>query len=81
MEPYVAFSDDAILEGAVPQERSLEGQIGAAIPRKNQLAPAEVPIEEAAPTEELAPAKVPTEEVAPIEELTEKVPLQRRPPT
>ena len=24
-EPYVAFSDDAILEGATPQERSLEG--------------------------------------------------------
>ena len=25
MEPYVAFSDDAILEGATPQERSPEG--------------------------------------------------------
>ena len=32
MEPYVAFSDDAILEGATPQERSLEGQTRALFP-------------------------------------------------
>ena len=63
MEPYAAFSDDAILEGAAPQERSLERQTQATIPMKIQPDP----------TEELAPAEVPTEEPAPAEEPTEQV--------
>ena len=48
-----------ILEGATPQERSLEGQTRATIPRKTQPASAKVPTKEAAPMEELAPVKVP----------------------
>ena len=79
MEPYVAFSNDAILEGAAPWERSLEGQTRATIPRMTQLAPAKVPIEETAPMEELAPAEVPTEEAALIQEPTEEVPPWRSP--
>ena len=78
MEPYMAFSDNAILEAAVPQETSLEGQTGAAIPRKIQPAPPEVPTE-VAPIEELAPPEVPTKEAAPIKEPTEEVPPQRSP--
>ena len=70
MEPYVTFSDDTILEGAAPLERSLEGQNRATIPRKTQLAPTEVPAKETAPMEELVPVKVSPEEVAPIEEPT-----------
>ena len=75
----MAFSDDAILEGTTPWERSLEGQTGAAIHRKTKLASADIPIEEAAPMEELAPAKVPTEEVAPIEEPTKKTAPMEKP--
>ena len=64
MEPYVAFSDNAILEGATPQEGPLEGQTQATIPVKILLDPAK----------ELDPAKVPTEKAAPIEESTEEAP-------
>ena len=84
MEPYLAFSDDAVHEGATPWERSLKGWTQATIPRKTQpapakdpaeeLAPAEVSTEEATPIEELAPAVVPTKEAAPIEEPIEEVP-------
>ena len=56
MEPYITFSDDAILEGATPWERSLEGQTRAIIPRKTQLAPVGEPTDETDPMEE------PTEE-------------------
>ena len=87
MELYAAFSDDAILEDATPQERSLEGQTWAPIPVETQAAPteeltdepapAEVSMEEAAPTEEpskeLAPAEVSTEEAAPMEEPNEEL--------
>ena len=66
MQPYVAFSNDAVLEGAKPQERSLEGQTQATIPVKTQLAPTK----ESA--KELSPAEVPTEEPAPAEEPTEE---------
>ena len=69
MEPYVAFSDDAILEGATPWERCPEGQTGAAISRKTQPVPPKVPTKEAAPieepTEEVPPTKEPTDEIAP----------------
>ena len=67
MEPYVAFSNNAILEGAAPWERSLEGQTWATIPMKTQpdptkkVAPAEEPTEEAAPTEVSAKETDPTE--------------------
>ena len=71
----MVFSDDAVLEGATPQERYQEGQIGAAIPRKTQL----VPPKEAAPAEEPAPAKVPTNEVAPIAEPTEEPAVTKAP--
>ena len=67
MEPYVAFSSDAIVEGAAPVQRSLEGQTWTTIPMKTQLAPTK----ESA--KELAPAEVPTEELAPAEEPTEEV--------
>ena len=73
MEPYVALSNNAILEGATPQERSLEGQTWATIPGKTQPAPIEDP------AKELAPAEVPTEEAAPIEEPTEEVPPTEEP--
>ena len=59
MEPYVTFSDDAILEGATPQERSPEGWTWAPIPVETQSAPTEEP------TNEPAPAEVSTEETAP----------------
>ena len=72
MEPCITLSDDAILEGATPQERSLIGQTRATIPRKTQLVPAKVPAKEAAPMEELAPVKVSTKEAAHIEEPTNK---------
>ena len=87
MELYVAFSNDAILEGAAPQERFPEGQTWAPIPLETQvapteeptkeLAPAEVSMEEAAPTEEptkeLVPAEVSMEEVAPTKEPTKEL--------
>ena len=69
MEPYVAFSDDVVLEGATPQERSLEGQIWATIPMEIQPDP----------TEELAPAKVPMEEAASIEGPPEETPPTKEP--
>ena len=67
IEPYVAFSNDAILQGATHQERSLEGQTWAPIPMETQVAP----IEE--PTKELAPAEVSMEEAAPMEEPNEEL--------
>ena len=73
MEPYVNFSHDAILEGATTQERSLEGQTRATIPRKTQPAPAYVPAKEAAPTGELALVQVFTKEAVPIEEPTDEM--------
>ena len=60
MEPYVAFSNKAVLEGATPQGRSLKVQAWATIPMKTQSAPTEKPTEVAAPTEE------PTEVAAPL---------------
>ena len=65
MEPYVAFSDKVILEGAIPWGRSLEVQTWAIILVKTQSAPAEEPTEVTAPTEEAAPTKEPTEFVDP----------------
>ena len=70
MEPYVAFSDDAILEGATPQRRSLEVQTGATIPMKTQPAPTKEPTKEADSTE------VPAEVVAPTEADHTKVPTK-----
>ena len=66
IEPYVAFSDDAILEGATPQERTPEERTEAPIPVETQAAPMEEP------TDELAPAEVSMEEVAPMEEPDEE---------
>ena len=71
MELYVASSNDAILEGAALQKRSLEGQIWATIPVKTQPAPTKEPTKEAAPTEE------PNEEAAPMEDPTEEAAPQR----
>ena len=51
MEPYVTFSEEAILEGATPLERSLKVQTWAIIPAKTQLAPTREPAEEPAPIE------------------------------
>ena len=87
MEPYVAFSDDAILESTTPWERSPEGQTQAPIPVETQaapteeltmeLAPTEISTEEATPTEEptkeTAPAVASMEEAAPIEEPDEEL--------
>ena len=75
MEPYVAFSNDAIVEGATPQESSLGGQTQATIPLKTQPAPRWGACQRAGrctPTEEAAPAEEPTEEAAPTEEPTEE---------
>ena len=86
MEPYVAFLDNAILEGATPWERSLEGQTQSTIPMMTQVAPTEEPTKEPAPaevsteepalteepTKELAPAEASMEEVAPMEEPDEE---------
>ena len=66
MEPYVTFSDDAILDRAALQGRPLEDQTRVTIPRKTQPASTEVSTEEE-PAKELAPAEVSTEEVTPIE--------------
>ena len=78
MEPYVAFSHDAILEGATPQDRSPEGQTWAPIPVETEVAP----IEE--PRKELAWAEILTEEGTtieePIKELTPTEILMKRPP-
>ena len=49
MEPYVAISDKAVLEGAAPWGRSLGVQTWATNPVKTQLAPTEEPTEVAAP--------------------------------
>ena len=72
----MAFSDNAILEGATPWERSLEGQTQATIPGKTQPVPTEEPAKELAPskvpTEEVASTEEPTEEAAPTEEPTEE---------
>ena len=76
IEPYVAFSDKAILEGAAPWGRSLEVQTLATIPVKTQLAPTQEPTEVAAPTKistkEGDPTEVPTEVAAPTEVSTEE---------
>ena len=87
MEPYVAFSDDAVLEGATPQKRSLEGQTWKPIPVETQAAPTEEPHEGASPcrsvyrgaipteepTEELDPVEVSMKEAASTEEPTEEL--------
>ena len=67
MEPYVTFSDDAILDGAALQEGSLEDQTGETIPRNTQLASTDVSTEEE-PAKKPAPTEVTTKEVAPAEE-------------
>ena len=72
MKPYVTFSDDAILDGAALQERSLEDQTGVTIARKIQQASTRVSTEEE-PTKELVPTKVSTEEAAPTEEPSEEM--------
>ena len=68
MEPYVAFSNKAILEGATPWGRSLEVQTWATIPMKTQSAPIKEHTEVAALTKEstevLAPMEVSAEELA-----------------
>ena len=69
MEPYVAFSNDAILEGATPQETSPEGQTWVPIPVETQAAPTEEP------TKELAPAEVSTKEATPTEDPTKELAL------
>ena len=56
MEPYVAFSNDGVLQGAAPCVRPLEVQSRATIPVRTQPAPTEadcteVPMVEAESTE------------------------------
>ena len=82
----MAFTNGAILEGAAPQERFLEGQTQALIPVETPAPPitevlegiqvpelgVPTPQEMEEPSEELAPAGVSTEEVAPTEEPTEE---------
>ena len=74
MEPYVVFSNKAVLEDTTPQGRSLKVQTQATIPMKTQPGPTKEPIEVAAPTEEptkvAAPTEVSTDEADPIEILT-----------
>ena len=73
MKPFVVFIDDAILEGATPQEEPTEELASTEKPTE-ELAPAMEPTEEPAPTEESteepAPAEEPTEELAPTKEHT-----------
>ena len=71
--PYSTFSDDAVLDRAALQERSLEGQTRVTISRENQPAPTKVSTEEVAPTEE------PNEEMDPQRLPPKKQPLQGSP--
>ena len=84
MELYVAFSDNAILEGATPQERSPGGWTWAPILVETQAAPTKDPTNEPAPAEvfmeEVAPTEEPTEELAPAEVSMEEAAPQRSPP-
>ena len=57
MEPYVTYTDDAVLEGAAPQERFPEGHTWAPIPVETPVAPI---------TEELEGTQVPESEVPPL---------------
>ena len=68
MEPYVAFSNNAFLEGVTSQEGYPKGQTQAPIPVETQAAPPEEPTEETVPAvasmEETAPTEEPDEELA-----------------
>ena len=64
MEPYVSFSDDAVLDGAASQEGSLEDLTVVTIPRNAPLASTSTSTEEE-PAEEPAPMEVTTKEAAP----------------
>ena len=59
MEPYVALSDDAILEAAASQDRSPGGQTQAPIPVETKVAPMEEP------TKRLGQAEISAEESTP----------------
>ena len=67
MEPYVSFSNDAILDGATSQEWLLEDLTGLTIPRTALPASTGTSTEEE-PVEKPAPTEVTTEETAPTGE-------------
>ena len=87
MELYVTFTDNAVLEGAAPQERFPEQWPQAPIPVETLVVPiteelegTQVPEsgvtstqEIGEPIEELTPAEVSTEEAAPTEDPTEEL--------
>ena len=64
MEPYMSFSDDAILDGATSQEGCLTDLTGITIPR-NTLPTSTSTSTEKEPVEESAPMEVVTEEAVP----------------
>ena len=64
MEPYIPFSDDAVLDGAASLEGSLEDLTRVTIPRNVPLASTGTSTEEES-AEEQAPTEVATEEAAP----------------
>ena len=64
MEPYMSFSNDAILDGAAPKEGSLMDPTEVTIPRDAPLVSTGT-FTKKEPTEELAPMEVVTEEAAP----------------
>ena len=71
MQELRKVMEPAILEGATPQRRSLEGWTQAPVPVETQVSPTEEPTKELAPTEvstkEAAPTEEPTKELAPAE--------------
>ena len=88
MELYVAFSNDAILEGAAPQKRLLEGQTQTPIQMETPTTPiteelegiqvlelgvSPTPQEMEEPTKELVPTEMSAKEVVPMEESTEEL--------
>ena len=87
MRPYVAFTDEAILEGAASQKKLQEGWTWAPSPVETPVAPITeelegtqaqesevppIPQEAEEPTEELALTKEPTEEPDPAKEPNEE---------
>ena len=95
MKPYVAFMDDAVLQGATPQEELLEGQTCTPslvetlpVPNSKELKGAQaqesiappIPWEAEEPTEEPASMEEPTEELATVEEPTEEPATAEEPP-
>ena len=80
MKPYVAFTDDTILEGAAPWKNFPQGQTQAPISVETLAAPTtEEPTPAKEPTKELVPTEGSTKEAAPKEEPTEEPPTPMAP--